>query len=63
MKINEILSLIRLLAMSQGFYGRLYNDIMELKSYDPMGYNYFVEELEARNFKDKFDFIMFVEGC
>lgn len=62
MKMNEILDVIRMLASSQGSYGRMYDSIMELKAYDPIGYDELVEELESKNFSDAVDFIMFVEG-
>lgn len=61
MKMNEILDVIRMLACSQGFYGRMYNSIMELKAYDPIGYDELVEEWESKNFSDAVDFIMFME--
>lgn len=63
MKMNEILDVIIEFSYSQGFWGRLYEDIMELKHYDPMGYDDLVEDWEGRNFSDALDFIMFVEGC
>ena len=35
MKINEILSAIRSLAQSQGFYSRLYSDLLSVKQSSP----------------------------
>ena len=39
MKFDEILDLIKDLSRSQGFYGRLYASLQELKDEDPAGYN------------------------
>ena len=61
MKMNEILDLIRGLAQSQGSYGRMYRDIMEIKETNPEGYQELVAEWEAKNFKDPLDFILYIE--
>lgn len=62
MKRYDILSLIAELAQSQGMYGRLLRDLLELKSEDPEAYDKAMNELEAKNFKDPLDFIMWYEG-
>jgi len=61
MKMQEILNTIKELARSQGFYGRLLESILELRRYDPEGYEDLVEELEKQNFQDKLDLILFLE--
>ena len=61
MKRDQILSAIRTLSMSQGFYGRLYNELMEIKSANPENYEAYMTELEGRNFSDIVDMIMFFE--
>lgn len=61
MKMNEILDLIRGLARSQGFYGRMYRDIMEIKETNPEGYEELTAEWEAQNFKEPLDFILYCE--
>ena len=58
MKIDQILSLIRGLAMSTGFYGRLYEDIMNMP--DDARQEYF-DYLESLNFKSDLDVILFIE--
>ena len=58
MKKEEILSAIRSLAASQGFYGRL---LMALSSDEPDAVAY-LEYLEEQNFKDVIDFVMFLES-
>ena len=62
MKINQILSTIRMLAQSQGFYGRLLAEICELRDFDPDGYKEFVEELESQNFQNSIDMILYFES-
>ena len=57
MKKEEILSAIRSLAASQGFYGRL---LIALSSDEPDAIAY-LEYLEEQNFKDTVDLIMFLE--
>lgn len=61
MKINEILEAIKELAKSQGFYGRMYANLMELKENDGEAWAELVEKLEAKKFKNTLDFIFWVE--
>ena len=56
MKRNEILANIRMFAMSQGFYGRLYRDIMEADNKEEI-----LEYLENQNFGDVVSMVMFFE--
>ena len=58
MKREEIMETIKSLASSQGFYGRLYRDLMAL---DEEKYNEVMTELESQNFKDGVDLIMYIE--
>lgn len=58
MKKEEILSAIRSLAASQGFYGRL---LIVLTSDEPDAVAY-LEYLEEQNFKDTVDLVMFLES-
>lgn len=59
MNKKEILSTIKMLASSQGFYSRLYANIMELKSNER---GKFLQLLENQKFKDSVDLIMYLEG-
>lgn len=61
MKMNQIMDLITELSYSQGFYGRLRRDILELKENDPFTYEAIVNDWESRNFKDSLDFILYIE--
>lgn len=58
MKKEEILSAIRSLAASQGFYGRL---LIALSSDEPDCVAY-LDYLEEQNFKDTVDLVMFLES-
>lgn len=56
MKKLEILATIKMLAKSQGFYGRLYERITTAENKDEI-----LQELENQNFKDSLDIIFFFE--
>lgn len=58
MKRNEILEVIKMLAASQGFYGRLYNTIMSL---DIENFELVMSELEEQNFKTSLDLVLYLE--
>lgn len=58
MKREEIKALLRSLARSQGMYGRLLRDI---ESMDKVDQEDFWSELEAQNFKDELDVILYFE--
>ena len=47
MKMKDILYAIKDLARSQGYYGRLYNNLRELQEEDPDEYERLAEEWEA----------------
>lgn len=59
MKREQILATFRSLAMSQGFYGRLLDQI---DSVDEETREAFLSDLESRNFRDAVDLVMWIEG-
>ena len=59
MKREEILEVFRSLSQSQGFYGRLLDDLYSV-SEDVK--ETFLSHLEAQNFKDPLDLILYIEG-
>lgn len=61
MKREEILNIIKSLAKSQGFYGRLYMDVLYAQNNHPEEYEEFMSELERKNFKDPVDLVIFLE--
>ena len=58
MNREQILKTILMLAQSQGFYGRLYHDIMSANADDK---ECFLSELEAQNFGNELDLIYYFE--
>jgi hypothetical protein len=62
MKEREILSAIRDLAKSQGYYSRMYRQILEAKENDPYEYLAWIQDLEREEFKDIIDLMMHLEG-
>lgn len=58
MKRDEIMSLFRSLARSQGFYGRL---VRNIESATPDEQEEFWQEMEAQNFTDVLDVILYIE--
>lgn len=58
MSFEEILKEIKILANSQGFYGRLYENIMESEENQEQ----FKNIVEEQNFNDIVDFIIWIEG-
>lgn len=61
MKFEHIIDLIQSLSRSQGFYGRLYRDIMDLKETDPTSFEEYKKYLEEQNFSSDLDVILFFE--
>ena len=60
MKMDKILTLIQELAKSQGFYGRLYERLIELKENAPEAYEKVKKHWEDKNFRDPIDFIKYI---
>ena len=58
MNKEEILKAIRGLAMSQGFYGRLYEKLIDGSSES----NELIEKMVEENFKDVVDMILWLES-
>lgn len=61
MDIEQIMAAIRSLAQSQGYYGRLYNELWEMQTNDPDKWEEVKNTLEKQNFKDSLDMVMFFE--
>lgn len=59
MKKNEIMKTFKSLTKSQGFYGRI---VDELESMSESNRNMYLEGLEKQNFKDAVDLVMFMES-
>ena len=59
MNREQILDAFRSLARSQGFYGRL---LQQIDSVDEETREAFLSDLESRNFRDVVDLVMWIEG-
>lgn len=59
MNREQILDTFRSLARSQGFYGRL---LEQIDSVDEETRDAFLSDLESRNFRDVVDLVMWIEG-
>lgn len=62
MNVLQVIDVIRDLSHSQGFYSRMYQRILELHREDPECFENFKNEVEAQNFKDAVDVVMFFES-
>ena len=61
MKREDILNVFAELAQSQGFYGRLLRDLMEMKDEDPELYERVMTNWEEQDFHDALDLILYIE--
>lgn len=61
MKIEEIKKIIKSLASSQGFYGRLLASMETMEEMFPQDYAEVVKELESQNFQSAVDLVMYFE--
>ena len=61
MKMNDIMNEIAGLARSQGYYGRLYERINEIKETEPEAYEELVATLEEEGFETTLDLVLYFE--
>ena len=61
MNIEEIMAAVRSLAESQGYYGRLYNELCEMQTNDPDKWEEVKNTLEGQHFNDSLDMVMYFE--
>ena len=62
MNVIQVIDVIRELSHSQGFYSRMYERILELHRNDPECFESFKREVEAQNFKDPVDVVLYFES-
>jgi hypothetical protein len=60
--IEQVVDVIEMLSYSQGFYGRLLDEIMYIEENEPRKYEVFKNIIEAQEFKDPVDVVLFFEG-
>lgn len=61
MNIDEIMMEIRNLAASQGFYGRLYEQLAAMQKFQPFEWNQVKTKLEAERFDTTLDLVLYFE--
>ena len=60
--IEQVVDVIEMLSYSQGFYGRLLDEIMYIEENEPRKYEVFKQIIEKQEFKDPVDVVLFFEG-
>ena len=60
--IEEVVDVIEMLADSQGFYGRLLDEILYIEENETDAYEVFKGFIEKQEFKDPVDVVLFFEG-
>lgn len=60
--VIQVIEVIQNLAHSQGFYSRMYERILYLKENEPESFETFKNEVEAQNFKDPVDVVLYFES-
>lgn len=59
--IEQVVDVIEMLSYSQGFYGRLLEEILYIEENEPDKYAVFKEIIEKQEFKDPVDVVLFFE--
>lgn len=62
MGIEEIMAAIRSFAQSQGYYGRLYDSLLNMQTEDPDKWENVKNMLEGQHFNDSLDMVMYFES-
>lgn len=60
--IEQVVEVIEMLSYSQGFYGRLLDEILYIEENEPDKYEFFKMIIEAKGFENPVDVVMFFEG-
>ena len=61
MDIEAVVDVIEMLSYSQGFYGRLFEEILYIEENQPEKYDVFKQIIEKQEFKDPVDVVLFFE--
>lgn len=59
---EEVIDVIKMLSQSQGFYGRLLEEIEYIEENDPMSFEIFKDMIEKEEFKNPVEVVLFFEG-
>lgn len=60
--IEQVVEVIEMLSYSQGFYGRLLEEILYIEENEPDKYEVFKTIIEAQEFQGPVDVVLFFEG-
>jgi hypothetical protein len=60
--IEQVVEVIEMLSDSNGFYGRLLDEIMYIEENEPSKYEVFKTIIEAQGFENPVDVVLFFEG-
>ena len=60
--IEQVVDVIEMLSYSQGFYGRLLDEILYIEENDPVKYEVFKTVIEKQEFQSPVDVVLFFEG-
>ena len=60
--IDQVVEVIEMLSYSQGFYGRLLDEIMYIEENEPAKFEVFRDIIEKQEFQDPVDVVLFFEG-
>lgn len=61
MNALQVIDVIRELSHSQGFYSRMYRNILDLKETNEEAFNDWCREVESKNFKEPVDVVLYFE--
>lgn len=59
--IEEVVEVIEMLSYSNGFYGRLLDEILYIEENEPKKYEVFKNIIEKQEFKNPVDVVLFFE--
>lgn len=61
MDVYQVIDVIETLAHSQGFYGRLSEEVLYAQVYEPEKFYEFKKEIEGQDLKDPLDVVLYFE--
>ena len=60
--IEQVVEVVEMLSYSQGFYGRLLDEILYIEENEPAKFEFFKKVIEEQEFQNPVDVVMFFEG-
>lgn len=59
--VNQVIEVVKMLSNSQGFYGRMLEEILYIKENKPEQFETFKEVVEDQGFENPVDVVLFFE--